>query len=397
MEGNGMEEQRRNEAVTIISNKMLRSVYQPIVSLSDGSVFAYEALSRITYEDATINISELFESAAQMGYLWELEKICRTNALKNAVGKPNGVKLFINVDGNVLSDSKFIKGFTKEKLRMFSLKAEDVVFEITERSNCENHRSLSALIKHYREQGFEVALDDLGAGYSGLNRLQNIQPEYVKIDYELVHEIQRSKWKKSLVRMLVRHCREMDYRLIAEGIETEEELRCIIHLGVNYGQGFLLGKPNTSFCEIDRSIVKMIDRLQRKQKAKRHEVGKIGRMGTIVYPACSVEYVADLFEQNNDLLYIGVVDEKCKFCGLIYRDTFSCNASGEKHMGMVAEKIMDRDVLMIDADKSIKEAIVELATRDEKNFYKPFVIIRKENYFGIATARDMLLDIGKDI
>ena len=156
MEGNGMDEQRQNEVLTIISNSMLRAVYQPIVSLTDGSVFAFEALSRITYADASINISELFETAGQMGYLWELEKICRTNALKNAVGKPDGVKLFINVDGNVLSDSKFIKGFTKEKLRMFSLKAEDVVFEITERSNCDNHRPLSTLIKHYREQGFEV-------------------------------------------------------------------------------------------------------------------------------------------------------------------------------------------------------------------------------------------------
>ena len=116
MEGNGMDEQRQN----------------------------------------SINISELFETAGQMGYLWELEKICRTNALKNAVGKPDGVKLFINVDGNVLSDSKFIKGFTKAKLRMFSLKAEDVVFEITERSNCDNHRPLSTLIKYYREQGVEV-------------------------------------------------------------------------------------------------------------------------------------------------------------------------------------------------------------------------------------------------
>lgn len=116
MEGNGMDEQRQN----------------------------------------SINISELFETAGQMGYLWELEKICRTNALKNAVGKPDGVKLFINVDGNVLSDSKSIKGFTKEKLRMFFLKAEDVVFEITERNNCDNHRQLSTLIKHYREQGVEV-------------------------------------------------------------------------------------------------------------------------------------------------------------------------------------------------------------------------------------------------
>ena len=67
----------------------------------------------------SINISELFETAGQMGYLWELEKICRTNALKNAVGEPDGVKLFINVDGNVLSDSKFIKGLPRKNSGCF--------------------------------------------------------------------------------------------------------------------------------------------------------------------------------------------------------------------------------------------------------------------------------------
>ena len=111
-----MEEQRLQEVARIISEKLIYPVYQPIVSLKDGSIYAYEALSRITAENTSLNIMELFEGAGRSGYLWELEKICRTKALKHAVEKPEGMKLFINVDGNILRDSKFIKGFTKEKL-----------------------------------------------------------------------------------------------------------------------------------------------------------------------------------------------------------------------------------------------------------------------------------------
>lgn len=152
-----MEEQRLQEVARIISEKLIYPVYQPIVSLKDGSIYAYEALSRITAENTSLNIMELFEGAGRSGYLWELEKICRTKALKHAVEKPEGTKLFINVDGNILRDSKFIKGFTKEKLGVYSLKTKDVVFEITERSDYDDPRGtgiLQALCHHQKAPVF---------------------------------------------------------------------------------------------------------------------------------------------------------------------------------------------------------------------------------------------------
>ena len=392
-----MDETKLCEITDIISNKLLSSVYQPIVSLKDGSVFAYEALSRITKEGATINISEVFEGAGQLGQLWELEKICRTNALKYAAGKPKGAKLFINVDGNVLVDQKFQKGFTKEKLGIYSLRTEDVVFEITERSNSDDYELLSDIMQHYREQGYEVALDDLGAGYSGLNRLQHIQPEYVKIDYELIHNIHKDKSKKSLVRMLVRHCNEMEYSLIAEGIETEEELQCLVEIGVRYGQGFFLGKPKQAFDKVDPHVVTAILTMQKKNKGNNKKVGNIGKIGTIVYPSCSMEHVMELFMHDKKLRHIGVVDKKCKFHGLVYRDSVTEPGKDYKKTKTSVEEIMDRSVLEIDADKTIKETVGKLMTREEKDFYKPFVLIRKNRYFGIATVRDILIAIGKEI
>ena len=130
-----MMEDKKELIKRILDEQKLKAVYQPIVSLKDGSIHAYEALTRITSDDIDINIAELFELAGEYGFLWELEKQSRSNALKGAKNKPKNVKLFINIDGNVLRDDTFQKGFTRELLEKYSINISDVVLEITERSD----------------------------------------------------------------------------------------------------------------------------------------------------------------------------------------------------------------------------------------------------------------------
>ena len=155
---------RKNEVLNIIARKYLKSVYQPIVSLKDGSVLGYEALSRITDKEIKFSIADFFKYASELDCLWEVEKICRTNALNGAGNKPKHTKLFLNVDGNVLQDKQFQTGFTREKLDKYSLSVNDIVFEITERSDFEDSVRMLELMNHYRQQGYQVAIDDLGSG-----------------------------------------------------------------------------------------------------------------------------------------------------------------------------------------------------------------------------------------
>ena len=259
-----MDEKQIEEIHQIIENEYVKSVYQSIVSLKCGEVFAYEALSRVTKARCSMSIGEVFQTASQADCLWELEKLCRKRALKGAVYKPQKAKLFLNVDGNVMLDDQFVSGFTKDKIRKYGLKTNDVVFEITERSDFNNREQMKDLVKHYKKQGFSMALDDFGTGYSGLNRLHDLEPRYVKIDYSLIHDIHKDSSQMSLVEMLVGHSKNMGYSLIAEGIETKEELECVIHLGVEYGQGFYLGMPNDHFLETEAEIVDEIKQYYRK-------------------------------------------------------------------------------------------------------------------------------------
>ena len=249
-------------------------------------------------------------------------------------------------------------------------------------------------MSHYREQGYMLALDDLGSGYSGLNRLQIIKPSYIKIDYELVHEINKDKSKKSLVRMLARYCEDMEYKLIAEGIETEEELKCLINLGVEFGQGFFLKRPCIDFEKIDKHIENIIRECQKKKSEHKHRIGSIGKMGTVLYPSCNISHAKNLFESNEKLLFVGVVDKKCKFHGLLEREKVMECSDNENS---TVELIMEKDVVQIDADKSFRSAIGKLMTREESKFYYPFVILKKGRYYGVATARDLLIAIGKEL
>ena len=256
-----MKVNKADEFYKILERKSIYPMFQPIVNLQTGRVSGYEALSRIDRSSTTLTISDLFVIAEQLGFVWKLEKLCRNKALKAAVEKPENVKLFLNVDGNIIQDKAFIQGFTNRKAMKAGVPASDIVFEITERSDIENYQILQKIMKHYADQGYEIALDDVGAGHSGLNRVVNTTPDYLKADIELVRDIHKYKKKEIMMKLLLDYCNATGAILIAEGIETVQELECLHSLGVHYGQGFFLGKPERAFGNISAESEEILERL----------------------------------------------------------------------------------------------------------------------------------------
>ena len=120
-------------------------------------------------------------------------------------------------------------------------------------------------MKHYADQGYEIALDDVGAGHSGLNRVVNTTPDYLKADIELVRDIHKYKKKEIMMKLLLDYCNATGAILIAEGIETVQELECLHSLGVHYGQGFFLGKPERAFGNISAESEEILERLNRRK------------------------------------------------------------------------------------------------------------------------------------
>lgn len=250
----------------IIKEERISPVYQPIVSLSTGEIFGYEALSRFDLqrnESDTVSTRDIFQTAYQSGQLWDLERLCRKKALEGARHISHGLKLFLNVSPNVIHDNQFRSGFTNKYLNKYGISATDVVFELTEHMAIENMDSFKSVLNHYRRQGYETALDDVGAGESGLNTLLALNPTYLKLDMEIIRDIEKHHNKRSLVKAFVQFANTSNTILIAEGIETEKELAVLSELGVDYGQGFYLGRPEPQLCPLREDVRETLSGLLR--------------------------------------------------------------------------------------------------------------------------------------
>lgn len=242
----------------IIENKQIYPVYQPIVSLKNGKILGYEALSRISLDACSFNVEEMFNYAKEFHCLWNLEYICRKKAIKEVKNQIGKKKLFLNVDPNILNDERFQAGMTLSYLKRYNISPDNIVFEICERTNIQCVSPFQNVVNHYEKQNYEIAIDDFGKGYADFNRIFFLHPKYVKIDISLISNIHNDPVKYSFVEGLVKFCHSEKISLIAEGIETKEELVQLIRLGVDYGQGYLLGKPGKKLQELSDELYTLI-------------------------------------------------------------------------------------------------------------------------------------------
>lgn len=175
-------------------------------------------------------------------------------------------KLFLNVNPMVIHDKQFHVGFTSRYLKKYNLEAENIIFEVTERSAVEDIRGFKDTIRHYKSQGYEIAIDDVGSCYSGLNLICDIVPHYLKLDIALIRDIHKDMIKYAMVKSMVEFAKLTNIQLIAEGIECEEELKCLLKLGVHNGQGYFLRKPNEDFKEVETEAGELIKKYSKKRE-----------------------------------------------------------------------------------------------------------------------------------
>jgi len=230
----------------IFSEHTLNTVFQPIVDLKTHQVYAVEALTRGPEQTPLYNPLSLFGAAAEHDCLDEMDWLARQVAIANykeqASIHKNQIKLFLNVTVNLLQKTTQ-SGRTLQCLKELGISPEQVVIELTELQPVEDYEQFLNSIQHYREMGFLVAVDDLGSGYNGLRIWSEVKPDFVKIDRHFIQDVNRYPEKKNFLEVMLTLSQKMGTKVIAEGIETEDELRVIETLGVDYVQGFLLAKP----------------------------------------------------------------------------------------------------------------------------------------------------------
>lgn len=213
--------------------------YQPIVDLRDRSIFANEALVRGVNGEGALSVLEQVNETNR----YRFDQRCRTQAIAGAAALGMQTHLSINFMPNAVYRPELCIRSTLEAARAHNFPLDRLVFETLESEHVDNYRHLTNILREYREFGFKTAIDDFGAGYSGLNLLADFQPDLIKLDMALIRDVDQDRVRQVIVRGIVTICEQLGVTVIAEGIESAGERDFLSDCGIFLMQGYWFAKP----------------------------------------------------------------------------------------------------------------------------------------------------------
>lgn len=221
---------------------MMWMAFQPIVGWRDKRVFGFEALLR-SDEPLMNNPAAILDAAERLGRLDELGRAVRAKvAMAAETCEPAGAKLFVNLHSADLNDEELYSANAP-----LSKIAHRVVLEVTERASLDGVKNITACVAKLKALGFQIAIDDLGAGYAGLASFTQLEPEVAKLDMSLVRGVDADSRRQSIVRSMKSLCDELGMLVVAEGVETPAEREMLAELGCDLLQGYLFARPERGF------------------------------------------------------------------------------------------------------------------------------------------------------
>lgn len=233
----------------ILRYKRIHAVFQPIVHASTATaaaklaVYGYECLMRGEFNGQTVAPGPMLDLARSAQLLFQLDLAARRAALLAAAEQGVQEKIFVNFTPNSIYEPRLCLDSTVRLVDELGLAHSQVVFEIIETERLPSMPFLKRIVAYYREHGFKVALDDVGAGFSSLGLLLELKPDYVKLDMSLLRQVDQDPGKALIARKLLETARELGLHTIAEGIETPGELAWVQAQGADFVQGYLFARP----------------------------------------------------------------------------------------------------------------------------------------------------------
>ncbi|MBS1718657.1 MAG: EAL domain-containing protein [Armatimonadetes bacterium] len=239
-----MHEEESSWLKALIREERLLTAFQPIFDLKSGRVFAHECLMRGKMPDgAIVAPAKMIPLARKANLMHFLDRLAQMTAFRSAVKEGVKSHLFVNFNPSTVLGPNSISALLDHLLET-NISPQQVVFEVTESEEVADVHNLIHIMSYYQEAGFKIALDDLGSGYNGLNLLSNLRPDFVKLDAGLIRQVDMDPFRQTIASQMLSLARKLNIRTVIEGIETEGELAWVMAQGADYGQGYLLGRPD---------------------------------------------------------------------------------------------------------------------------------------------------------
>jgi EAL domain-containing protein (putative c-di-GMP-specific phosphodiesterase class I)/GGDEF domain-containing protein len=390
----------------ILEERKLYPVYQRIVNLEKAVVYAHEALIRGPLDTPMHAPDALFQAADQEQLRFELEYAALSAILRNWGTRKATGRLFVNISATALIRMVNAWG-TDHLVHLVSRRGvlpRELVLEITEHERVADMDAFAAGVASIRATGVSLALDDFGDGRSSLRLWSQIKPEVVKIDRYFVHEVSQQGDKLKTIQALQHIASIFGSALVAEGIETEADLRVLRDLGISYGQGYLLGRPDVAPAPSVEAQVERV--LTERQVVVFPELNRASSAGLIrnlaiafaptVRPTDSNDQVARLLLKHPSLHAVAVL-EGDRPVGIINRAHFMNAYStlyyrevwGRKSCAMhtnYAPRIVERD-------HNIDELVGILTSQDQRYLTDGFIVTENGRYIGLGTGEQLVRSV----
>jgi EAL domain-containing protein (putative c-di-GMP-specific phosphodiesterase class I) len=246
--------------VKLLATDSVSVVFQPLISMATRSCVACECLIRGDQEGIPVGAESLLSNARILGMSHELDHAAWRAALKQGRSlMQNGLSLFLNFTPSSVHNSTFDVKKTKAMCCEMGVDISQLVFEVTEAEKVNDFDFLKSVMQEYRAEGAMIALDDLGSGYSSILRLADLQPDYVKLDQRLVQGAYGDHLRSVLLKAVTEAAHKLNIRVVAEGVETEDDLRFCAEIGADLAQGYFLARPAEVVLPVSSEALRVLE------------------------------------------------------------------------------------------------------------------------------------------
>lgn len=387
---------------SLYSQRRLDVHFQPILDFRARQYFGFEGLIRGPKDSALRSPEVLFGLARLAGKSVGFESLCRERVMAEFARLKLPGMLFLNASISALADPAFANGKTAVLLESLHLRPCDIIIELTENQHVADFQALRQVLDIYRGKGYRIAVDDLGEGFSNLRIWSEVRPDFVKIDRHFISNIAQDNLKFQLVRAMHEIAESNGVSLIAEGIETESELATVRDLGIGFGQGFLIARPESHPPgQPYESVVALIDR-GNQMVFPRMSLPSVAtptarQILTKIAPIqCSSDNSAVIarFEQDPGLLALPVVAADWRPVGIINRysliDRFAMPFRRELYGRKPCTLFMDDAPIVVDHATGIQDIGQRLSQSAHHQLMDGFIVTENGLYIGIGSSHVLM-------